>query len=73
MPAAVKSTSFLHLATIGYLGIEVQGILAEVKLRSKPIHIDSIQILPFHASAYVIFWPSGKNPLLINIYFPTQL
>ena len=31
------------------------------------------KILPFHASEYVIFWPSGKNPLLINIYFPTQL
>jgi hypothetical protein len=36
MPAATKSTSFLHLATIGYLLMLVQGILAVVRLDSKP-------------------------------------
>lgn len=36
MPAATKSTSFLHLATIGYLFMLVQGILAVVRLDSKP-------------------------------------
>lgn len=62
MPAAVKSTSFLHLATIGYRGTDVHGILAFVKLVSKL----------FHASAYVICCPSFKNPLLMNEYEPAQ-
>jgi hypothetical protein len=62
IPAATKSTSFLHLATIGYLSIDVHGILAVVKLFSNP----------FHASAYVIFSPF-PYPLPINEYVPSQL
>jgi hypothetical protein len=36
MPAATNSTSFLHLATTGYLLMDSQGILDDVKLFSKP-------------------------------------
>jgi hypothetical protein len=38
MPAATKSTSFLHLATTGYLLIASHGILVDVKLFSKPLN-----------------------------------
>jgi hypothetical protein len=62
MPAATKSTSFLHLATIGYLLIEVQGIRAVVMLSSKP----------FHASAKVIFLPL-PIPSPMNLYLPMHL
>jgi len=59
----VKSTSFLHLATTGYLWIEVQGIQALVKLVSND----------FQASVYVIYCcPSFKNPLLMKSYWPRQ-
>jgi hypothetical protein len=37
IPAATNSTSFLHLATTGYLLIDSQGILDDVKLFSKPV------------------------------------
>jgi hypothetical protein len=58
IPAATKSTSFLHLATIGYLLIDSHGILAVVKLCSKP----------FQASAKVIFLPSLLKPLPMKEY-----
>ena len=61
IPAATKSTSFLHLATIGYLSIAVHGILADEKLFSAP----------YHASAYVIFLPF-PYPLPMKVYSPSQ-
>jgi len=61
IPAAVKSTSFLHLATIGYLSIAVQGTRAVVKLYSNP----------YQASAYVMLGASGcLNPFPMKPYFP---
>lgn len=62
MPAATNSTSFLHLATTGYLSIDLHGILAVVKLCS----------YPFQASANVIFLPF-PIPSPMKEYFPSQL
>jgi hypothetical protein len=62
MPAATKSTSLRHLATMGYLSMEVHGTRAVVMLYSKP----------FHASAKVIFFPF-PIPSPINPYLPMHL
>lgn len=62
IPAATKSTSFLHLATIGYLLMLVHGTRAVVKLDSKPIKNTSYQLkLTFPSFSKSNFFPFSNS------------